>query len=142
MTVKLMGGKVDDDAVMWHMPELAQVTCISTTSCIPEKTAAVGKMLTHGPGVKETATCSVVGKTREIESAIDDCRGRYDTVPTNMLLPAARATACVSCNAEAEGAGVDGPGADTHSSQGNTSAIDMQDDEATGQAVVESDGSG
>ena len=27
MIAKLRGGKVGDDAVIWHMPELAHVTC-------------------------------------------------------------------------------------------------------------------
>ncbi len=59
MTVKLMGGKVDDDAVMWHMPELAHVTCISTTSCIPEKTAAVGK--NADKWTRSKRNCNLVG---------------------------------------------------------------------------------
>ena len=98
--------------------------------------------MAQGPDVKETATGPLLGNTRESESAIDDCRGSCDTEPTKKLPPAARATDCVSCTAEADGAGADAPGAKLHSSQGNTIVMDVQIEEAAGQPVVERDASG
>ncbi len=98
--------------------------------------------MAQGPDVKETATGPLLGNTRESESAIDDCRGSCDTEPTKRLPPAARATDCVSCTAEADGVGADAPGAKLHSSQGNTIVMDVQIEEAAGQPVVERDASG
>ena len=142
ITVKLRAGNMDDDAAMWHMPERAHVTCICTIVCTLEKTADLGKISAQAPDVNETATGSMAGRTSESEIEIEDCRRSCDTEPTYRLLPEARATACVSCTAAEEGAGVAGPGACTHSSQGNTIATDMQDGEEDGQPEVKSDESG
>jgi len=69
-------------------------------------------------------------------SAMDDCLGSCDTTPTNKSSPEAIATACVSCNAVVVGVGTDGPGANIHSSQGNDNAIDIHDEDDTGQPAV------